>query len=280
MHFFWKSHNDIDVVFIGSAGVFSDVDCSAFTRYKALNMGFYSCGIYTTSRIMSNYLFNSAPKLKLIGIDIPFSTFSFQTGDGSSDYFSSQIASTKGYQYDSAHNFWKDSIPAGFDEAVVKTPVLPLWANLIDSLGFISWPCRGWGGLNPDTIGGSEVVSWTIDSTIYQQNLSTLIKMIQDATAHNIHLLAINLPMSPYYQYTGYYSMLGPSWETGRAVLAQLKALEAIYPYFHVYDAYQDGNHDYTDEDAASCNQLCPNGAKKLTVRLDTLINSILAKQQ
>ena len=59
-------------------------------------------------------------------------------------------------------------------------------------------------------------------------------------------------------------------------MMSQLRNLESQYPYFHVYDAYQDGNHDYTDADARDCNHLCSVGAAKLTGRLDTLIASIL----
>jgi hypothetical protein len=84
--------------------------------------------------------------------------------------------------------------------------------------------------------------------------------------------------MSPFYKNTPYFTRVGPGWETGRAIVAQLKALETLYPYFHVYDAYQDGNHDYIDAEAAGYDVLCPNGAKKMADRLNTLIESILKR--
>jgi len=57
-----------------------------------------------------------------------------------------------------------------------------------------------------------------------------------------------------------------------------LRTLESEYPYFPVYDAYRDGNHDYTDEDALNWNHLCPHGAAKLSARLDSVILGILSR--
>jgi hypothetical protein len=58
--------------------------------------------------------------------------------------------------------------------------------------------------------------------------------------------------------------------------MEQVTSLQTKYPYFHVYDAYQNGNNDYTDADAYNSDHLCPTGAQKLTVRLDSLIQGIL----
>ena len=273
MHLFWKLHNDLDLIFIGNNTVYSGVDCSVFTRYKALNMGLLGCGMDDISTIMEDYLFVHAQKLKLIGINVPFYYEHYAS------LFDSSFGLCKGCRYDKAHNYWKDGLPQEFDTIMVKQPFPSLEQSVWhwDSLGLEQWPCAGWGDTVPET---NFARDWTISDSSYKNNFTAFIKMIQDASAHNVHLLAINFPESPYYKNTSFYGRLGPDWETGRAVLAQLKALETIYPYFHVYDAYNDGNNDYTDGDATDIDQLCPNGAKKLTGRLDTLIDSILAKQQ
>jgi formylglycine-generating enzyme required for sulfatase activity len=273
MHLFWKLHNDLDLIFIGNNTVYSGIDCSVFTRYKALNMGWLFCGMDDISTIMEDYLFIHAQKLKLIGINVPFYY------EPLASLFDSSFGLCKGYRYDKAHNYWKDGLPQDFDSIMAQQPFPSLEQSVFvwDSLGLEQWPCAGWGDTIPETIFARY---WAISDSSYIHNFTALIKMIQDASAHNIHLLAINFPESPYYKNTPFYGRFGPDWETGRAVLAQLKALETMYPYFHVYDAYNDGNNDYTNEDATDIDQLCPNGAKKLTGRLDTLINSILAKQQ
>ena len=71
----------------------------------------------------------------------------------------------------------------------------------------------------------------------------------------------------------------GPLRETAVQVLNQLRFIEASNPYFHLYDANIDGNHDYEDREAFDYDHLCAVGAGKLTRRLDTLIDSILSKK-
>jgi formylglycine-generating enzyme required for sulfatase activity len=270
MYLFWKLHNDLDLIFIGDNTLYCGVDCSVYTRYKALNMGFDGCGMDDISTIIADYLFVHAQKLKLIGIHVPFYYEPYVMTS-----FDSSIGKCKGCRYDKAHNYWKDGIPEGFDEIMAKQPFPSLAGSIWgwDSLGLAHWPCNGWGDTVPNV---QFAKSWSISDSSYIHNFTVLIKIIQDASAHNIHLLAINFPESPYFKNTPWYGRLGPDRETGRAVLAQLKALETMYPYFHVYDAYNDGDNDYTGGDANSVDQLCPSGAKKLTGRLDMLINSIL----
>jgi hypothetical protein len=269
MHLFWKSHNELDAVFIGDPTLYCGIDCSAITRFKSLNMGFNFCGISCMSNIMNNYLFVHAPRLKLIGIYVPFY---FEPYLGTAE---SIIGQSKGYKYDESHNFWKDGIPAGFDNAIIKQPFPSLDDHWWDSLGMRMWFCGGWGDTIPETVFAS---NWTITDSSYQAQFSAFIRMIEETSARNIHLLAINFPESPYYKNTPYYTRFGPDWETGRAVIAQLKALENMCPFFHFYDAYLDGNHGYAHEDAAGYDRLCSNGAAKLTGRINVLIDSILTE--
>jgi hypothetical protein len=95
-------------------------------------------------------------------------------------------------------------------------------------------------------------------------------------SARQIQVLAINFPESPYYKNSSFYQSSDISWPTGDSVMAEVTALQAIYPCFHVYDAYQNGNNDYTDADAYNSPHLCPVGAQKLSVRVDSIIKGIL----
>jgi hypothetical protein len=218
---------------------------------------------------MNNYLFVHAPKLKLIGINVPFY---YEPYSGPAE---SIIGLSKGYAYDKSHNFWKDGIPDGFDKAIIKQPFPSLDDHFWDSLGMRTWPCGGWGDTIPETMFAR---NWTINDSSYQARFSALIRMIEETSARNIHLLVINFSESPYYKNTSCYTRLGPDWATGRAVIAQLKALERVYPFFHFYDANLDGNHDYTYEDATTFDRLCPHGAAKLTGRINVLIDSIITE--
>jgi len=223
---------------------------------------------------MSNYLFIHAPKLRLVSVNIPFGFFPFPPGDAAPGFFDSTIAFSKGYFYDKSHDFWRDSISTTFYEVMINQPYASISSDW-DSLGLYHSPCNGWRGPNPDM---GCCVGWTVELPGYKENIIAFENLIKECSARNIHFLAINMPQSPYYKYTDHYYREGPSWETARAIIAQLDSLENIYPYFHVYDAYRYGNHDYTDEDAMNWNHLCPHGAAKLASRLETVIDSILSK--
>jgi formylglycine-generating enzyme required for sulfatase activity len=269
MNLFWKLHNQLDMVFIGDATLYCGIDCSVFTHYKALNMGFNACGISCISAVFNNYLSAHAPKLKLIGIYVPFY---FEPLLSNAE---TTIGKSKGYKYDESHGFWKGGIPVGFDEIILKQPSPSGYNNWWDSLGMRLWGCSGWRDSAPQLMFAQ---NWYIDDSSYLARFAAFKKLIQEISARNIHLLVINFPQSPHFRNTPYYSRFGPDRETGRAVIAQLKALESIYPFFHVYDANCDGNHDYTDDEATDYDRLCPVGAAKLTGRINTLIDSIMAR--
>jgi hypothetical protein len=56
-----------------------------------------------------------------------------------------------------------------------------------------------------------------------------------------------------------------------------VKALQDSIPgYFHFYDANGEGNHDYADSEAVDFDHLFPAGARKLSVRLDSVVQAIL----
>jgi hypothetical protein len=113
-----------------------------------------------------------------------------------------------------------------------------------------------------------------VDDSIYRQNFEMLKLLVQDLASLKIQVIMIVFPENPAYKNTDHFASGGPSWETGKAVMAQFKSLENGNPYYHFYDAYNNGNHDYTDADAINQNHLCPVGAAKLTTRIDSLIHT------
>jgi hypothetical protein len=274
MHLFWKRHSELELVFMGNSLAYCGVDCSEIKTFKALNMGFTACGTYAESLIVSNYILPHAPKVRLIGVNLPMYDFGKPLGmPNADDFYVMGMSQSKGYNYDRNHDFWKDSLPSGLEEIIAQAPFPPLAESGWDTSGFFHGSCSGWGGQNPDISGD---IGWTVEDSNYINNLAEFVNLIELLSSRQIHLLAIIFPESPFYKNTDHYLRAGPSWETGMAVVAQIKSLQNEYPYFHVYDAYANGNHDYMDEDAMNWNHLCPEGARKLTLRLDTLIDSIL----
>jgi formylglycine-generating enzyme required for sulfatase activity len=269
MHLFWKFHREADLIFLGDAISYCGIDCSRFIKHKSFNMGFTGCGLYFISAIASEYLFVHAPRLKLLAMGVPFFNEAFQRFPDSASLH------IKGYNYDKNHNFWKDGVPLGFDDVMAQQPYPLLEDNWWDSLGLRQSDCWGWGDTVPDVFWAKK---WTIKDSAYMKQFAALCSLIKECSARHIHLLVINFPVSPYYRNTEFCIGSGPERETGKEVVAQIKALEMLYPYFHVYDANLEGKHDYSDGDATSADRLCPNGAKKISDRLNKFIDSILTR--
>ena len=277
MHNFWTRQSRLDLLFVGNSWIQAGIDCKQFTGHQGMDFGFPMAGLYGATQLISNYFIPHAPKLRLIGMPIFFNNLSVPLCEVAPSWWSSTVEPTNGYSYDQNHNFWKTGLPPNFI-TVITSATYPYWTFLggLDTLGQEQWSCNGWGGPNPDTSTG--YTNWTIDDSVYRTNLNSLIALIQLLSAHQIHLLAISFPESPYYKNLGRYGIYGPTMETGIAVMAQFDSLQNVYPYFHVYDAYLYGNNDYTDEDAYDWDHLCPVGAAKLSGRLAVVIDSILAQ--
>ena len=220
--------------------------------------------------MIRDYILPDCPEIKIIGISSSVFWFDNPGGDGD-DSWNSAVINTKGFNYDKNHDFWQDSVPAQFDTYIGNAPFLNCSSE--DTFGMSTDPCGGWGGSSPNLMGD---ITWTVNDSNYINNIALLKRLIQDLAARKVHLLMINFPESPAYKNTDHYNMDGASWPTGMAVVRQLEALQDSSPYFHFYDAYQNGNHDYTDAEAQNWNHLCPVGAAKLSTRLDSLIHTIL----
>jgi hypothetical protein len=59
-------------------------------------------------------------------------------------------------------------------------------------------------------------------------------------------------------------------------VLQDLYDLDSANQFFLLYDAHNDGNHDFGNEDAFYENHLSEQGAIKLTSRVDSIIHALI----
>jgi uncharacterized protein (TIGR02171 family) len=269
---FWRVHASMGIVFLGTSHTAYGVDPAFFTGEPVYNMAFSGCCMGMALSIINNYVLVHCPSLKLIGCDI-------LPGEMNSvDYYGewNALAANKGYNYDKNHQFWKEGLPANFEKfmALVPCPDLPN----IDTLGLERAPCMNWEGPAPE-ITSSQL--WTFNDpeayTAYRENFQKIKDLAQTLADRKIHFLLYLTPESPQYRFTDSYCRDGPSRATGEAVVSQLKALQDSIPgYFHFYDANRGGDHDYADSEAYDCDHLCPAGARKLSVRLDSLARAIL----
>jgi hypothetical protein len=262
------------MVYVGSSQIYSGIDCTKLSGHTSLNLAYAGSGILSIAHMIRNYILTSCPKIKLIGMSAAIYWMD-NPGQEFNDSWTAAITQSKGYLYDLHHNFWRDGFPAGFDDCIVQVPYLTNF--LCDTCGMCLSSCRGWGGSSPDLVSGPNW-DWPLTGSNYIDNFNNIVQLIQELAAVNIQVLMINFPESPAYKNTDHYTRMGPSWASGKAVAQQLASLEATHSNFHFYDAYNDGNHDYADSEAINWNHLCSKGAAKLTARLDSLIQTILAR--
>jgi uncharacterized protein (TIGR02171 family) len=263
MPLFWSGHDQWELVALGTSQVAYGINPQRFTGIRAFNFAFDSNEWLGTREMTVNYVLNHCPKLKVVIIDLLFGRMGYV-----SDGWKSRSV-TKGFVYDRDHGYWKDSLPAGFVEGVLQAP--NGIDNNYDAYGYYPAASAGWG---PNPLPMELGIDWTTDDPQYQENFRQLEDFARLLTAAKIHLIIVNCPNSPAYKDTPYYQRYGPGQATARAIVAQMRGLEAISPYVHFYDAHNFGDHDYGDEDARNWNHLSARGATKLSDRLDSLIRT------
>jgi uncharacterized protein (TIGR02171 family) len=270
MHDFWRKHNAMQIVFVGSSQTAQGIDPDFFTGVPVYNMAFSGCQLVVTFSIIENYLLNHCPSIRFVGCDVI-------PGEMNGPYICIKwpyLDPNKGYNYDMHHRFWKYGLPANFENLVQLAPCPDIPS--MDTLGLHRVICANWGGADPD-LPVTEQLNWTVADATYKSNFDRIKEVARMLTNKGIHFLLYIAPQSPQYRTTGSYGLYGPNRETGKAVVAQIKALQDSFPFsVHFYDANLDGYHDYVDSEAFNFDHLCPAGARKFSVRIDSVMHAIL----
>lgn len=266
MHSFWPLRNRLRIIGVGSSRVMQGILPQEFKSGFAFNWGFSGAEIVADRVIIEQYLLPHAVNVKVVILGLmPGWMFSARGGHAWNG-----IAQTAGFRYDESHGFWKSGIPAGYLETVAKRSFAYQWA--FSDLGGYNETTNGWGGTNPNYIPNP---SESFESETFKANWNDLISSAEACKAKNVHLILVNFPQSPYYANTPGMGMYGPTWDIWRELRAKILAYESTNPLFHFYDAHKDGHHDYSDSAAANISHLSANGAKILTGRLDSLIQTL-----
>jgi hypothetical protein len=269
MLMYWRFYDSLEVVVLGSSQALWGFDPSLITGLKALNMAASAADLLGQKKIILNYLIKHSPNIKVICSSIDIGWLN-ESPDGNHTW-NEGFGQSKGYVYDSCHEFWPAGVTKNLIDIIKKVPI-PLPKDT-ENMGFAALPSYGWGGDPP----------WYYDSTVWeftdsncQENLAAISMLADTLRSRGIHWIMINFPISPYYKYYADYNVWGTPWQTARDVLLNLRTLDIANNFFHFYDANRDGNHDYSDDDAADYGHLSGQGAAKLSRRVDSIIHTIL----
>ncbi len=273
MHFFWQLCDSMQFVFVGSSHAALAIDPHAFRNRTIYNLAFEQGDPPATLAMMTNYVLNHCSQIKFIGMD--FIPGFLNAPNGVDISFSRGIGQSKGYVYDSVHSFWKNNLNDHIRSALINKPYDALPEQ--DSLNAVFSLCYGWGGSNPSMYGTGD---WDTTDGNYIQNVAGLESMISELNQLRIHVLFIITPENPAFAKMGFAGRYGPSLNVGKLIVARFRQFENQYPYFHLLDVNQFGNHDYTDAEARDPDHLCPLGAARMSASVDSLMDSILAGVQ
>jgi len=264
---FWVRKDSADVVLVGSSHFLGMVP-SHFPNHTMLNLSMAASSISDWDLILRRIVLPDAPKVKVVVMTLMPGWF-FPTGSWIGHRWTAAISPTTGIKYDSAHGFWKDGLPPGFVEAARAQLLKRSTAVVIPDVDYVG---GGWGGTSPDLD-----PTPTEDSTLpeFTRNMAVMDSLAELLGQRGIHLLLVNCPQSPAYRSTIYAGRYGPTWPMYHAILARFRGLETRNRHFHFYDAHQDGNHGYAEDEAANCDHLAIRGSRKLGHRLDSILTVI-----
>ena len=269
LHGFWQVHNDLEIAVVGDSRPAYGVDPTRITGHTTYNMGVGGGDFIQTLAIVNDYVLLHCPKIKMIIMNCNIGTF-YDPNIGNN--WNTGMALSKGYNYDKNHGFWRDGLPMNFDSLAASVAPPQIWTP-VDSLGFSSLACNGWGAVVPVS---GPALAWDTTDPNYLLNFSRLVSLAQTASALNVHVLIVEFPMNPLYGQAAFYSEYGPSQQTAHEIFNQFKELEANYPFVNFYDANNYGNHSYGDDDAYNEAHLCGHGAGRLSDSLNVIIRRIL----
>ena len=144
--------------------------------------------------------------------------------------------------------------------------------SCVSTGGLYSQPCLGWGKSGEVD---RDSVYTEAEMKMYDDVFKEFDDFIEKTKNSGFLVVGIVFPQSPLYAKTGSFGRHGPPKSTAKKTLVHLDSLAAEYPHFVMMDEYHYGAHDYTDEMALDFDHLCVAGAKKLTLRLDSLLKEL-----
>jgi uncharacterized protein (TIGR02171 family) len=261
---FWPLRDSIQVAAVGSSHTRFGIAPASMPTFKVFNLGAASGSYDLSDTLVMRYLLPHSPRLKYVVLELETGWMTYLKCEYVCEWFEATI----GRRFDRNHSVWKDSLP----ERILSRITQRTWG----SSGLYS----AWGQFDAPTVGwGQEATPCWVDHsvdanfTVYKRNTKALEKLLDTLDSRGIKVLGVVFPQSPRFKETEYAGRYEPRWPLYRTILAQIKSLESSHRNFRLYDAFQDGNHDYSDSEAYDNDHLSARGAAKLSPRIDSILS-------
>ena len=277
----WKYRDSAEVVCMGNSHMMSGVNPEMLQHFS-INLSTVPCDLHCMEYLYENYVSLHVKELKYLVIGMDFDLWN---ECDTMDAIQVNFGDAAGFQYDINHQFWRDGVDSLFVNHVVEIAKAKLahedheYKQMYDSRGWMSVGCmEDWAS------DGKGIVEILEDSTAYddggryESNFSELSRILEIAKRQNVVVVGVVFPISPYYRNTGSYGRHGMRRSTAEMLLKRLEELAETDKNFVLMDENRMGNHDYAGRVANDYDHLCYLGAQKLTLRLDSLLNTLDGK--
>ena len=269
MSMLWKYKDDVEILCVGSSRTENSLMVTAMTSGFALNTGHSGNDMNASLYVAENYGLNHLSKLKFIVVSIDLDLW-----HNSSEYTEILMANTPGFVYDANHGFWVSGIPDWFLDAVEESSQYSEIARTIyePTRGFFSDNGSSWG---PATVEFDSSWGGERGDAKIKWNLERLKNFIIKTAPLNVKVVGVVFPQNPGYRETGAWGRYGPRRSKAMAILDSLNRYQIEYPHFRLLDENKNGYHDYGEECAINTDHLSILGASKVTMRLDSLLQTM-----
>ena len=263
MENFWTRMDSVTAVAMGSSRMLFGLYEQRITNEKMLNMAYSSGDLHGARYLLENYMFNHVPHLKYLVLEISPDMF-WRTADES---WNPVLENAAGYAYDANHEFWKDSIPQGFMEAVKDAPKpISVLMHPYDFENFLL-PATSW--YLPDV--NVDTTAMFMSDAIVGVNMKLFKSIVDMCKKHKVTVVALVIPRHAGYKNTGSYGMYGPSRSVTKELFDSLQTYDIVW-----MDENKWGNHDYQDESMAyNMDHLSYIGADRLTERVNAKLKGL-----
>lgn len=270
----WARHDSVDAVILGSSHTAYGILPLEMHSVRAHQFGFSGAVLLDQDEILRQYVLPHAPNLKVV-VNSFMPGWMYESPWLTTRSTWRAMASSPGYAYDRNHAFWVGGFAKGFKEAVAEHVSGLSGRETMDPTG--GWvykvPYRGWSTYYSSQ---SAMSNQTDSNPHVNDNMAILEAMVRDVTKKGMLYFLVKYPENPAYATTGTATRYGPDWDQYHKLVGWVKSWESKYPGFYFYDAYLDGKHDFVDTEAVNTDHLDPDGARKMSHRLDSVIGSHL----
>ena len=260
---FWENRDKITAVALGSSRTMFALHDKEIKSYHLLNMA-YSAGQMTgINYLFSNYVMNHLKNLKVLVLELAPDFFWY---DGFTTWTDIVYNQVPGFKYDEHHDFWVDSLPEHFIDALKAAPRPETALQHPYDLEDFLLPSDGWDYV----VFIRDSLDQDVNSPVFKENYLAFKNIVKAALTKGIKVVVTIPPQNPGYLLTGSFGVYGPKKSVAKEIIDSVQALGVV-----MFDEYKFGAHDYTSKMAYNTDHLSALGAKQFTHRLDSLLSML-----